>query len=205
MELREALAQISVIRDQIARTETFDGYRSVTVASTGLLAIVGAAVQSLGIPKPTAEPERYLALWIGVAVVGATLAGIELIVRCQRAGSQTSARLTRIAVVQFLPCLVVGALVTGVLKTVAPESLWMLPGLWSLLFALGVFSSAPLLPKGVLAVACYYLIAGVFCLALSKQASPLSPWTMVFTFGVGQFLAAGVLYLNRERCHEPRS
>ncbi|MEE8452390.1 MAG: hypothetical protein V3R99_10765 [Thermoguttaceae bacterium] len=44
MELHEAMERISEIRGQIARTETFRGYRSATVGFSGLLAFVGAAV-----------------------------------------------------------------------------------------------------------------------------------------------------------------
>ena len=44
MELREALTQISEIRAQVARTEMFRGYRSLTVAFTGLLAFCAAPV-----------------------------------------------------------------------------------------------------------------------------------------------------------------
>ena len=46
MQLHEALAQITEIRTQIARTETFRGYRSATVAFSGLLALGGAGVQA---------------------------------------------------------------------------------------------------------------------------------------------------------------
>ena len=45
MELREALCQITEIRRQMARSEVFRGYRSLTVGSSGLLALLAAGVQ----------------------------------------------------------------------------------------------------------------------------------------------------------------
>ena len=51
MELRDALAQISEIRSQIARNETFRGYRSATVGFSGLLALAGAAAQARWLPS----------------------------------------------------------------------------------------------------------------------------------------------------------
>ncbi len=81
MELQEALAQIAEIRDQLARTETFDGYRSATVAASGLVAIAAAGLQAAFIQEPVAQLDLYLALWVGVAVVGAVPAGVEMLIR----------------------------------------------------------------------------------------------------------------------------
>ena len=146
MELREALSQISEIRQQMARSEIFQGYRSVSVAITGVLGIVAACLQPVFIPSPVQQIDRYLALWIGLAVIGLTLAGIQLIRRAQFAGPGVSRELTRLAVEQFLPCILVGGLVTLCLYIGPREARWALPGLWSLFFALGIFSSYRLLP-----------------------------------------------------------
>jgi hypothetical protein len=201
MELREALAQISEIRDQLARTETFEGYRSATVAASGLLALAAAGVQASWIPDPAARLSEYLTLWVAVAVVSVAITGIEMFARCRRAASETAARLTRMVVEQFLPSLVVGALLTVAIVAVAPETAWMLPGLWALVFGLGVFASARLFPRPVTWVAAWYLLSGIACLAAAKRLEPLSPWLMVATFGVGQLLAAAVVYWSVERKH----
>ena len=60
MELREALDQIAEIREHIARTEVFRGYRSLTVAFSGLLAISAAAIQPRVAPLPTKQLDVYL-------------------------------------------------------------------------------------------------------------------------------------------------
>jgi len=67
MELQEALTQISEIRAQMARVETFRGYRSVTVGFTGLSAILAAVLQTVWIPEPESHMTAYLVLWIGAA------------------------------------------------------------------------------------------------------------------------------------------
>ena len=64
MELNEALLQISVIREQIARTQSFHGYRAHTTAFTGVVAIVAAFVQAWWHPVAVGH---YLALWLSAA------------------------------------------------------------------------------------------------------------------------------------------
>lgn len=81
MELRQALAQVSEIRAQLARTEMFRGYRSATIAFTGLVGIVTAVVQSIWLPQPREHWDSYLALWIGAAVLNVALVGIEMWLR----------------------------------------------------------------------------------------------------------------------------
>ena len=41
MELREALNQIAVIRQRLAASELFRGYRALPVGASGLLALAG--------------------------------------------------------------------------------------------------------------------------------------------------------------------
>jgi hypothetical protein len=201
MELEEALARVSEIRLQIARSEPFRGYRSATAAFSGLVAIGAAALQSLVIRDPAADPQRYLVLWIVAAIVSVAITAVEMTVRCRRSASPTAARLTWLAVEQFLPCTIVGAVVTLVLALFAPESLWLLPGLWGVIFSLGVFASCRLLPRPVFWVAFYYLACGAAALALARGPQAFSPWAMAITFGGGQMLAAVVLYVTLERNH----
>jgi hypothetical protein len=201
MELREALAQISEIRDHLARTETFEGYRSATVAASGVLALTAAAMQTALIPDPMGRLDAYLTLWITVAIMSAGITGIEMFVRSRRAASETAVRLTRMVVEQFSPCLIVGALLTLAIAVVAPETAWMLPGLWALVFGLGVFASARLFPRPVVWVGAYYVLAGTACLCGAKHLDPLSPWLMAGSFGLGQLVAAAAVYWSVERKH----
>jgi hypothetical protein len=199
MELRDALTQISEIRQQMARTEVFRGYRAVPVAFSGLLALAAGAIQSAWILDPAKELPAYLALWVGAAVVSAVGAGTEMTLRARQSSSPWRREITWLAIEQFLPCLVAGGLVTFVLVNSAPEGLWMLPGLWQVLYSLGVFASCRLLPRATFVVAIHYLATGLICLAMARGAAAFSPWAMGLPFGIGQLLAAAVLYRTLER------
>jgi hypothetical protein len=198
MELRDALTQIAEIRQQMARAEVFRGYRSAPVAFSGVLAFAAAGVQSAWVPEPARQIGAYLGLWIGAATLSAVAAGSGMVL----AGSAAPGwrrRITWLAVEQFVPCLIAGGLVTAVLVRGNPEALWLLPGLWQVLFSLGVFASCRLLPRPTFAVAVFYLAAGTTCMALARDESALAPWAMGVPFGVGQLLAAGILYWTLER------
>jgi hypothetical protein len=89
-------------------------------------------------------------------------------------------------------------MLTYVIYHQAPESAWMLPGLWCILFGLGVFASRRLLPRATFAIGGFYLLAGLTML-LMRRGAAFSPWAMGLTFGAGQLSAAGMLYLTLER------
>ena len=202
MELYDALSQISEIRARIAHTETFRGYRSLTVGFSGILGIAAGIIQAIHLPSPEQQISSYLTLWISVAAISLAVVSVELAVRCYFAVSPRTIRLTLLAAEQFLPCVVVGAVLTAVLASVAPESLWILPGLWAAVFSLGIFASCRLLPRPMFWVGVFYLCAGAACLAMGNGPHAFSPWMMAGTFGTGQLLTAASLYWTLERKHE---
>jgi hypothetical protein len=202
MELRDALTQITEIRLHLARTEVFRGYRAMPVAFSGGVALLAALIQGVTISEPAGQIGSYLSLWIGAAVVSGLAAGLEMMIRARNAATPVTRELTWLAIEQFCPCLVAGALVTVVLVRAAPESLWMLPGLWQIFYGLGIFASCRLLPKPTFWVAVFYLGTGLTVLALARDTAALSPWTMGLPFGAGQLLAAAVLYRTLERDHD---
>jgi hypothetical protein len=200
MELRDAMTQISEIRLQMARTEVFRGYRAAPVAVSGLLAFLAAGAQTLWISDPLDQLNAYVALWVGAAVLSALAAGAGMAISGRQAThSAWRRRITWLAIEQFVPCLVAGGCVTAVLLTVAPGTCWILPGLWQVLFSLGVFASYRLLPKAIFGVGVFYLAAGVTCLAVARGAHACSPLAMGLPFGAGQLLAAAILYWTLER------
>jgi hypothetical protein len=195
------LTQISEIRQQVARTEVFRGYRAVPVAFSGLLAFAAGVLQAIWLPDPAHHLSSYLALWIGAAGISALAAGTEMVIRSRRSSSLLRREITWLAVEQFLPCLAAGGLLTAVLVAFARDSLWMLPGLWQILFSLGIFASYRLLPRAIFWVGMFYLATGIVCLILARGDAALSPWSMGLPFGLGQLLAAAVLYWTLERNH----
>ena len=202
MKLDEALLEISHIRAQVARTETFRGYRSLTVALSGGIALVAAAVQGFFVAQPLEMVDRYLAVWTSAAACSMAAAAVGMMVHLRRSSSPLTREHTRSAVEQFLPCIAAGAVITLVIARQSLEAAWMLPGLWSLLFSLGIFSSISLLPRRVALVAIYYFLCGTLLLVFPRGAEALEPWTMGLVFGVGQLSAAAVLYFSLERSDE---
>lgn len=203
MQLDEALRQISDIRQHMTRCTVFRGYRSITVAFSAVAGMVGAVFQTSWVPAPEIELGRYLALWLGLAGLSMIAATVEVIWSNRRTESELTRQQMLVAAQQFLPCVAVGALLTLCLYRGAPQAAWMLPGLWSLIFGLGIFSSAQLLPRQAFWVACYYVLCGLGCLLWGQGERALSPWLMGVSFGGGQLLGAAVLYWTLERTDGP--
>jgi hypothetical protein len=121
------------------------------------------------------------------------LTGIETFARARRVHVGFAREMVQCAVEQFLPAVMVGFLLTVVMVRVAAQDCWMLPGLWELIFSLGVFASCRFLPRQMFVVGVWYLVAGLFCLAAGSITRTLQPWTMGIPFGIGQLLVAAVL------------
>jgi hypothetical protein len=192
-DLHKALGDISSIRRQMARTTEFRGYGPATLACTSAFAVAAAGVQAMSLTDPANGISAYLGIWIATAVLSAVLVGAQMSTRARRMHSGMSDEMIRMAVEQFLPAAGAGALITVVLVGCAPATLWMLPGIWQIIFSLGVFSSCRFLPRPMVAAGVWYLLTGLFCLS-SGDARSLSPWAMGIPFGVGELLVAAVLF-----------
>ncbi len=197
MELRDAIDQISAIRTHLAATERLRGLRAVPVAFSGLLAVAAAGAQAVWIADPVADVGRYLALWVGVAAISALAAGLELSWRLYRAPSRLSVDNALLALRQFAPSSFAGAVVTIAVVVHLPEQLWILPGLWQLLFGLGVMAAHRLLPGPVFAIGVLYLATGTACVTAGPGS--LSPLAMGMPFAAGQLSLAGILWWHQER------
>ena len=95
----------------------------------------------------------------------------------------------------------------GVILTLAffvPEDrrlISFLPGIWALLYGLGLLASKPFLPRMIGWVALFYILCGCVLLqrAVELGLGSLSPWEIGIPFGVGQILSGLILYWNLER------
>jgi len=205
MELTDALAQITEIRQHISRTEVFRGCRWLTVGFSGLTAFIAATIQGCYIAEPQQQLPQYLMLWIGAAALSVAVVGAEIVLRMRAAPSSVVRETTRMAVEQFIPCLVAGGAVTAIIVRRATDAAWMLPGLWAVIFSLGMFATYRLLPRAVFWVGMFYLACGAIALADGRDGIPLSPWVMGLTFGVGQLSLATIFYFSQERSRCERS
>lgn len=193
-DLDKALADILAIRSQIAAGTAFRGYGPAAIAATGGLAFITAILQHLWLDDPTLQPLAFLSGWAATAIVSGGIIWIEMQARSRRHHSGLADEMIRQAVEQFLPAGVAGALLAVMLWKFAPETLWMLPGLWQVLVSLGVFASVRSLPRTVAFAGAWYFVAGFSVLLLASESHALSPWTMGLPFIIGQLLMAAILH-----------
>ena len=149
-----------------------------------MVGLVAAMAQASWLSQPTDRLGVYLAIWIGAAAINVVIVGMEIWSRTRMARTALARRTTIIAVEQFVPSLVAGALLTLIIAKLASDSAWVLPGLWAILFSLGIFASCQLLPRTVFIVGAWYLISGTLALAWGQGDTALSPWIMGITFGL---------------------
>jgi hypothetical protein len=201
-DLNRALGDISSIRRQMARATEFRGYGPATLVATGGIALAAALAQQLWLHNPAAHVLLYFGLWATTAVLSAGLIGTQMVTRAQRVHSGIADEMIRMAVEQFLPAAGAGALATVILINRAPGVAWILPGLWQVIFSIGVFSSCRFLPRLMLVAGAWYLAIGLVVLSLADNRA-LAPWTMGLAFGAGQLLVAAILAISpKEGRHE---
>ena len=200
-DLNRALGDISSIRRQMARSTEFHGYGPATLASTGVFAVAAAGAQALWVPDPAHHIAAYFAIWIGTAILSAALIGAQMLTRSRRIHSGMADEMIHMAVEQFLPSAGAGALVAFVLAHSVPLALWMLPGLWQVIFGLGIFASCRFLPRPIAAAGAWYLLTGLFLISLADGRA-LSPWAMGIPYGAGQLLVAAILLFNAKESRD---
>jgi hypothetical protein len=191
-DLNKALGEISSIRRQVARTTEFRGYGPATLATTGVFAFVAAWVQARWAPDAAHHINAYLGIWISTAVVAVGLTGVQVYRRTRRVHSGMSDEMIRMAVEQFLPSVAAGLLITFVVVRSVPGTAWIVPGMWQVIFGLGVFSSCRFLPRPMVAAGIWYLLTGLISISFGDGRA-FSPWAMGIAFGVGQMIVAGIL------------
>ncbi len=196
MDLSRALGQLADIHQQIAKGEVYRGYRSVPVAASGVIGLVAAWAQAPALGE--VDPVGFVEYWSAVAACAALVGVSEIIYNYVR-DERAERRRTRQVVGQFLPSLVAGAIVSASFVRLSTGLVPLLPGLWAICFGIGIFASRPYLPRASGWVALFYYAAGVGLLWMANSTIPLHAWWVGGTFGVGQLLAAFVLFWNLER------
>ena len=150
-------------------------------------------------PDPVRDVSGFVLLWTGVAALSVASAGLTMWMRDCFAGPSHTRAITWLAIRQFVPAMLCGAIVTAAIVRNAPEAAWLLPGLWSLFFSQGIFASCRILPRPVYAVAGFYIVAGTVVLFTCRDDQALLPASMALPFGLGQLFAAAILYWTLER------
>lgn len=192
-DIEKALLDISAIKAQLAAGTAFRGYGPGVLALSGVLAFMTAGAQSAWLEHPDAHPVSFFAGWIATALLSAALVGLEMVARTRRHHGGLADEMLLNAVEQFVPAAAVGALLLFTLGRFAPDTLWMLPGLWQILVGIGIFASVRTLPRSFIFGGAWYVAAGFVVLAIAADSQQLSPWLMGVPFGLGQLLLAAIV------------
>lgn len=205
MRLDEALSDMQAIRSQLNRVQVATCYRSATAAASGSLALGAAAIEylspkfgyfqllSVGAAVTSEKAVQFLSYWSFVAFLCVFVIAVEMGWRYWKVSAPHQRRHTRQSLAEFLPSIAVGVVLGLLIVFQQPEHAALLPGLWSILFGLGILATLKRLPTGSIWIVVHYLVAGFLCLKFGAGQQALAPWTMAATFGLGQLLAAVIL------------
>ena len=197
MDFPRALTQIAEIHEQIAKGEIYRGYRSLPIAASGVVGVAAAVIQP--ITSAAADPIAFVWYWTLVAAVAALVGVSEIDYNYVFHEQASGRRRTRMVLGQFLPGILGAAVLTASFVHLSPRLVALLPGVWAICFGIGTFSSRPYLPRASGLVALFYFAAGSLLLWIVNLDAPLNGWHVGATCGLGQLLAAMVLYWKLER------
>lgn len=178
------------IRRQVAETTEFRGYGPATLGATAGIAVLAGLAQAYWLPDPAAHAAAYVGLWLSTGVVCGGLIVTQMLTRASRLHSGMADAMVWTAVAQFLPAAAAGVILPFVLLH-GSRDISMMPGLWQILFSLGVFASCRCLPRAMLGVGAWFLLTGMACLLLG-EARALTPMTMAGPYAVGMALVAAI-------------
>jgi hypothetical protein len=205
MNVHRALSDVAQIRAQLDRTTNHRGFRSSATGFSGLIVVAGATLQANSIGQTTLDVDACLSIWLSVALISSCIAGAEMIIRGIRSRSQTVWRTHQKLVSNLLPSLIAGSILTFVIanhaieQTTSASLMGTLPGLWAMIFGLGLFGCRFELPAASRWVAAYFLLGGSVCLSFGGSHHEFVCWQMVLLFGVGQMLLGWTLFWNVEQ------
>ena len=191
-DIDKALSDIVEIRSRIAAGTSFRGYGPLAIAVTGAIGLVTALGQILFLPHRS--DSQYVWCWIGAGLLSTLVIRVEMQHRSRRHHSGLADAMIHQAIAQFLPAAAAALFLPLFLLRYAPESIWMMPGLWQILVSLGIFASLRSLPAMVSWGGFFYFLSGAASLFLADGARALSPWLMGAPFFLGQCLIAILLY-----------
>jgi hypothetical protein len=126
-----AMDNLSFIRQTMERATAFTAVPGWGGVGMGLLGLAAAAVAETRITRT-----EWLVTWLATSALGLTLGGWTMAAKARRAGTTVFSYPGRRFVLSYVPPLLVGALLTGVL--VRAGAWTALPGTWLLLYGTGV-------------------------------------------------------------------
>lgn len=192
-EVEDALSQIAQIRAQLAIGTRFRGYAPEVLFVAAGLSMLAALVQMVWPERFATDALGYVTYW------GTVLGGIGMLVfaeaipRTRNHHGEAAIRLLGSSLRLILPFAAAQAVIALVVCRYAPESTWLVPGLWLIVTALLASSAVPNLPSAILWVALWYFISGVAVLLAAGRSHTLTPWMLGAPFALGNLAIALIL------------
>jgi hypothetical protein len=172
--------------------ETMEAATSFTAVSGWGQVIVGVtALITAGIASTLSQPDAWLALWLGEALLAIAIATATTVYKARAAGMPLFSVPARKFVLSFSPPLIAGAVLTLVLYQAGATA--MIQGMWLLLFGTGIVTGGAFSVKIVPVMGLCFMLLG--SIALLSPAS-WNPWFMAAGFGLLHIIF-GVLIARR--------
>ncbi|MBA3853153.1 MAG: hypothetical protein C0503_01990 [Gemmatimonas sp.] len=197
----KALQDLSFIRRTMEGAASFTDVPGWGLVGTGVIAIATAYLANR---QPT--PERWLGMWLAAATVAAVVGGATMWSKMRRrvadAGDERRALLNvpaRKFLLSLLPALLVGAVLTLALADITQPGIdariadRVLPGMWLLLYGLGITTAGAFSIRAVPIMGLGFIILGAVALFIPALDGDLM---MALGFG-GLQVGFGLLIARR--------
>ncbi len=193
-----AIQDLSFIR------RTMEGASSFTdVPGWGLVAVGVTALAAAPLAAAQPTPARWLAVWIAEAVLGALLGGATMLRKMRGGRKAEGGPMLSIPARKFLlgfwPAVIAGAVITLAIVdpfVVGIDALAvarLLPGLWLLLYGVGVLTAGAFSVRAVPLMGLCFVVLGSVALFIPR---PIGDWMMALGFGAIQ-VVFGVIIARR--------
>jgi hypothetical protein len=201
VDVTRAIADLDEVRSRLASVQRFRGLSGSAALASGLGALGTGLVQLAVVPTPRTADDaaRYVAIWIACLAFALALNYGAVAVWLVKNWSFRTRSELQTAAVAIVPSVIAGGAFTAAL--LARGEIGLLPGTWTLCYALGLLAARTMLPRRVDAVAFGFAAIGA-TLLFSSGTNALAWWVMPLTFGAGQTVI-GVLMLRDEAAQTP--
>jgi hypothetical protein len=152
-----AMDNLTFIRETMERATAFTAVPGWGGVGMGAIALAAAAVAHTRL-----TPAEWLATWLASSVLAFTLGGWTMTAKARRAGTTVLSYSGRRFVLSYVPPLLVGALLTGVLVRAGLYE--ALPGTWLLLYGTGVVTGGAFSVRVVPLMGLCFMVLGAIAL-----------------------------------------
>ena len=188
-QLERALEDIAEVRDRLAGAQRFKGYSAIAAAATGIFALVAGVIQAVlvGTPQGAHDSRVYFAIWF-VCCAASIVVNYSAIAHWFVSDATARERWqTRTVGLSMFPSIVLGAALS--LALLHSNQFGLLPGAWFACYGVGLFASRLTVPRGVVPIASFFIVAGIALLFAPPQFA-LQFWVNALGFGLAQIAIA---------------